>query len=128
MKKKKHPMFRSEFTTLANVKQISLPYNHVLPHLAQFLHRDLGIFFLYSRVSPMSSVQLCLSFVNVVIEFSNTRSAHKSMARFSPMAYPCHMWSFIFLISLPFLSPIYKNASCSATAVHHSGSLAICCP
>lgn len=33
-----------------------------------------------------------------------------------------------FLISPPLLSPIYKNASCSAVAVHHPGSPAICCP
>lgn len=50
------------------------------------------------------------------------------MAFFSLLAYPCHMWSFIFLISPPLLSPIYKNASCSSTAVHHWLSPAICCP
>lgn len=50
------------------------------------------------------------------------------MACFSLLAYPCHMWSFIFLISPPLLSPIYKNASCSPTAVHHWLSPAICCP
>lgn len=50
------------------------------------------------------------------------------MAFFSLLAYPCHMWSFIFLISPPLLSPIYKNASCSPTTVHHWLSPAICCP
>lgn len=75
--------------------------------------------------SVLSCGQVCLSFVNVIIEFSNASSTHKSMAFFSLLAYPCHMWSFIFLISPLLLSPIYKNASCSPTAVHHLVSLAI---
>lgn len=50
------------------------------------------------------------------------------MGFFSLLAYPCHMWSFIFLISPPLLSPIYKNASCSSATVHHWLSPAICCP